>query len=88
MYTLSTHQMNEKSNPLKVGVIFLGRRHMVSTWNGAKSWNSPCAWLPKTEFNLFEPVEKVVDDASLRVMVAYQDQKSRRHRVAANDDGR
>lgn len=54
MCTLSTHQMNEKSNPLKVGVIFLGRRRpgFDMEW-GKVMEQSVRGWLPKTEFNLF-----------------------------------
>jgi L-fucose isomerase-like protein len=66
---------NETKQP-KVGVIFLGRRRpgFDMEW-GKVMEQSVRGWLQKTVFNIFEPVEKAVDDASLRrVMTACAEQ--------------
>jgi hypothetical protein len=68
--------MIKTNSPLKVGVIFLGRRRpgFDMEW-GKVMEQSVRGWLQKTEFNIFEPAEKAVDDASLRrVMAACNEQ--------------
>jgi L-fucose isomerase-like protein len=65
------------NNQLKVGVVFLGRRRpgFDMEW-GKVMEQSVRGWLQKTEFDLFEPGEKAVDDPSLRrVMAACQEQR-------------
>ena len=69
--------MNNKKNQLKVGVIFLGRRRpgFDMEW-GKVMEESVRGWLQKVEFDIFEPPEKAVDDASLRrVMAACEAQR-------------
>lgn len=69
--------MSNKNNPLKVGGIFLGRRRpgFDMEW-GKVMEQSVRRWLQKTEFNIFEPAEKAVDEASLRrVIAACEDQR-------------
>lgn len=63
--------MNNKKNQLKVGVIFLGRRRpgFDMEW-GKVMEQSVRGWLQKVEFDIFEPTEKAVDDASLRRVMA------------------
>src|ERR1017187_7192926 len=68
--------MNKINQP-RVGVIFLGRRRpgFDMEW-GKVMEQSVRGWLQKTEFDLFEPGEKAVDDPSLRrVMAACQEQR-------------
>ncbi len=68
---------DSKNNQPKVGVIFLGRRRpgFDMEW-GKVMEQSVRGWLQKTEFNIFEPSEKAVDDASLRrVMAACKEQR-------------
>lgn len=58
----------------KLGIIFLGRRRpgFDMDW-GRRMEERVRSWLQQTEFPLFEPPEKTVDDASLRrVMAACQ----------------
>ena len=62
---------------LKVGLIFLGRRRPGFDMEWGKVMEQ-CVrgWVQKTEFHIFEPAEKVIDDASLRrVMAACDAQK-------------
>jgi L-fucose isomerase-like protein len=69
--------MDHENQQPKVGVIFLGRRRpgFDMEW-GKVMEQSVRGWLHKTEFDVFEPAEKVVDDASLRrVMAACETQK-------------
>jgi L-fucose isomerase-like protein len=69
--------MSNKNNQLKVGVVFLGRRRpgFDMEW-GKVMEQSVRGWLQKTEFDLFEPGEKAVDDPSLRrVMAACEAQR-------------
>src|ERR1039458_4821598 len=66
-----------KNSKLKVGVVFLGRRRpgFDMEW-GKVMEQSVRGWLQKTEFDLFEPGEKALDDPSLRrVMAACQEQR-------------
>ena len=61
----------------KVGVIFLGRRRpgFDMEW-GKVTEQRVREWLPQTDFAIFEPGEKAVDDASLRrVMEACNEQR-------------
>jgi L-fucose isomerase-like protein len=61
----------------KVGVLFLGRRRPGFDMEWGKVMEQ-CVrgWVQKTEFDIFEPAEKVIDDASLRrVMAACEAQK-------------
>ena len=61
----------------KIGVICLGRRRPGFDMEWGKVMEQ-CVrgWVQKTEFDIFEPGEKVVDDASLRrVMAACEAQK-------------
>ena len=69
--------MNEKNQQPKVGVIFIGRRRPGFDMEWGKVMEQ-CVrgWVQKTEFDIFEPSEKVVDDASLRrVMTACEGAK-------------
>lgn len=63
--------MSNKNNPLKVGVIFIGRRRpgFDMEWGNAMEQRVR-GWLPETGFEIFEPAEKAVDDASLRRVMA------------------
>ena len=63
--------MDHENQQPKVGVIFLGRRRpgFDMEW-GKVMEQSVRGWLPKTEFNIFEPAEKAVDDGSLRRVLA------------------
>ncbi len=58
----------------KVGVIFLGRRRpgFDMEW-GKVMEQSVRGWLQKTAFDIFEPSEKALDDASLRRVMAQCD---------------
>jgi hypothetical protein len=66
--------MTTRTNTLpKLGVLFLGRRRpgFDMEW-GRRMEERVRAWLPKTQFPIFEAPEKAVDDASLRrVMSAF-----------------
>ena len=65
------------NNTPKVGVVFLGRRRpgFDMEW-GTQMEARVRAWLPQTGFNIFEPSEKAIDDASLRrVMAACEGQE-------------
>lgn len=69
--------MNEQVSQPKVGVIFLGRRRpgFDMEW-GKVMEQSVRGWVQKAGFDIFEPSEKVIDDASLRrVMTACEGQK-------------
>ena len=59
------------NNAPKIGVIFLGRRRpgFDMEW-GKVMEQSLRGWLPKTAFDIFEPSERAVDDASLRRVMA------------------
>ena len=71
MCALSIYPMIKKNNPLKVGIIFLGRRRPGFDMEWGKQMEERVrAWLPKTSFNIFEPLEKTIDDASLRKSMA------------------
>jgi L-fucose isomerase-like protein len=61
----------------KVGVVFLGRRRPGFDMEWGKVMEQRVrGWLPKTQFSIFEPSEKAVDDASLRrIMAACEAQK-------------
>jgi L-fucose isomerase-like protein len=63
--------MSNTNSKLKVGVVFLGRRRpgFDMEW-GKVMEQSVRGWLQKTEFDLFEPGEKAVDDPSLRRVMA------------------
>ena len=63
--------MSIKTNQPKVGVVFLGRRRPGFDMEWGKVMEQ-CVrgWVQKTEFDIFEPSEKVVDDASLRRVMA------------------
>jgi len=77
MCAYSIYHMIKTNSQFKVGVIFLGRRRpgFDMEW-GKVMEQSVRGWLHKTDFDVFEPAEKVVDNASLRwVMAACQDQK-------------
>lgn len=65
------------SDKIKLGVIFLGRRRPGFDMEWGKLMEQRVrGWLPSTGFNLFEPSEKAVDDASLRrCMAACTEQK-------------
>src|ERR1017187_1985072 len=65
------------NNQPKVGVIFLGRRRPGFDMDWGKQMEARVrGWLPKTGFDIFEPSEKAIDDASLRrVMAACEAQK-------------
>jgi L-fucose isomerase-like protein len=63
--------MSHQNHPLKIGVIFIGRRRPGFDMEWGKSMEkSVRAWLATTEFSIFEPAEKAVDDASLRQIMA------------------
>src|SRR5262245_14890994 len=66
-----------KDNRPKVGVIFLGRRRPGFDMEWGKQMEARVrGWLSQTNFTVFEPSEKAVDDASLRrVMAACDEQK-------------
>ena len=69
--------MNEQISQPKVGVIFLGRRRpgFDMEW-GKVMEQSVRGWVQQAGFDIFEPSEKVIDDASLRrVMAACEGQK-------------
>ncbi len=59
--------MNHSNPPLKVGVIFIGRRRpgFDVEWGKAME-QSVRGWLAKAGLDIFEPAEKAVDDAALR----------------------
>lgn len=60
-----------KDTKLKVGVIFLGRRRPGFDMEWGKVMEQQVrGWVQKTEFDIFEPNEKVIDDASLRRVMA------------------
>lgn len=63
--------MSDKIPQLKVGVIFIGRRRPGFDMEWGKVMEQ-CVrgWVQKTEFDIFEPAEKVIDDASLRRVMA------------------
>jgi L-fucose isomerase-like protein len=69
---MSTKQMNvvrpvSKSDAIKLGVIFLGRRRPGFDMEWGKAQEEKVRrWLGQGEFSVFEPPEKAVDDASLR----------------------
>lgn len=65
---------NAKPEP-KVGILFLGRRRpgFDMEW-GKVMEQSVRAWVHKTGFAIFEPAEKVIDDASLRRVMAACDE--------------
>jgi L-fucose isomerase-like protein len=69
--------MNHKIQTPKVGVIFLGRRRPGFDMDWGKQMETRVRdQLKKTEFKIFEPDEKVIDDASLRrVMAACENEK-------------
>jgi L-fucose isomerase-like protein len=62
---------SSKNNQLKVGVVFLGRRRPGFDMEWGKVMEQ-CVrgWVQKTDFDIFEPAEKVIDDASLRRVMA------------------
>jgi L-fucose isomerase-like protein len=63
--------MNPNNNRLKLGVIFLGRRRPGFDMEWGKQMEERVRErLRQTEFALFEPPEKAVDDASIRQAVA------------------
>ena len=66
-----------KREQLKVGVVFLGRRRPGFDMDWGKQMEERVRRsLPKIGFTIFEPVEKAIDDASLRrVMAQCQAQK-------------
>jgi L-fucose isomerase-like protein len=56
-----------KDTKLKVGIIFLGRRRPGFDMEWGKVMEQQVrGWVQKTEFEIFEPNEKVIDDASVR----------------------
>jgi len=56
-----------KDVKLKIGVILLGRRRPGFDMEWGKIMEQQVrGWVQKTEFEIFEPNEKVIDDASLR----------------------
>jgi len=56
-----------KSDAIKLGVIFLGRRRPGFDMEWGKAQEEKVRrWLGQGEFSVFEPPEKAVDDASLR----------------------
>src|SRR5262249_27750992 len=63
--------MTQPAGPLKIGVIFLGRRRpgfdMDWGWGIEQRVRG---WLEKSEFTVFDPGEKAVDDGSLRRSLA------------------
>jgi L-fucose isomerase-like protein len=60
-----------KDTKLKVGVVFLGRRRPGFDMEWGKVMEQQVrGWVQKTEFEIFEPSEKVIDDASLRRVMA------------------
>ncbi len=63
--------------PLKIGLIFLGRRRPGFDMDWGKAMEQRVRmWLQKTDFTIFEPGEKVTDDSSLRkAMSACEAQK-------------
>lgn len=65
------------NNSPKVGVVFLGRRRPGFDMDWGKQMEARVrGWLHQTQFFVFEPPEKAVDDASLRrVMAACEAQK-------------
>ena len=58
-------------NPPRLGVVFLGRRRpgFDMEW-GRQQEEKARRWLRQGDFTVFEPVEKAIDDASLRRAVA------------------
>ena len=67
---------SENKQP-KIGVVFLGRRRPGFDMDWGRVMEERVRdWLKKTEFAMFEPGEKAVDDASLRrVMAACGEQR-------------
>jgi len=63
--------MNALRNAVKLGVVFLGRKRagFDPEWGKAMTERVRTC-VAKTEFDIFEPPEKVTDDASLREAVA------------------
>lgn len=62
-------------SPLKVGVIFLGRRRPGFDMDWGRTMEQRVrSRLEKSEFTIFEPSEKAVDDASLRRSLAACDE--------------
>lgn len=56
---------------LKVGVLFLGRRRPGFDMEWGKAMEQRVrAWLATTEFSIYEPAEKAIDDPSLRRVMA------------------
>jgi len=63
--------MSNTNSKLKVGVVFLGRRRPGFDMEWGKQMEARVrGWLQKTKFDIFEPGEKAVDDASLRRVMA------------------
>ena len=63
------HQSDK--HPLKLGLIFLGRRRPGFDMQWGKMMEERVRqWVQKTGFNVFEPSEKVTDDPSLRKAMA------------------
>src|SRR6516225_5235130 len=62
--------------PLKLGVIFLGRRRpgFDMDW-GRQLEERVRAWLKRTDFEVFEPAEKAIDEPSLNRAMATCTQK-------------
>ena len=69
--------MSNSNNPIKVGVLFLGRRRPGFDMDWGKQMEERVRQtLKRSTFSIFEPSEKAVDDASLRrCMAACEEQK-------------
>lgn len=69
--------MSNKTNSLKLGVLFLGRRRPGFDMDWGKQMEERVRQMLKgSAFSIFEPSEKAIDDASLRrCMSACQEQK-------------
>ncbi len=63
--------MRQPAGPLKIGVVFLGRRRPGFDMDWGRAMEQRVrGWLEKSEFTFFDPGEKAVDDASLRRSLA------------------
>lgn len=63
--------MTQPAGSLKIGVVFLGRRRPGFDMDWGRAMEQRVrGWLEKSEFTIFEPGEKAVDDASLRRSLA------------------
>jgi L-fucose isomerase-like protein len=69
--------MSNTNNPIKVGVLFLGRRRPGFDMDWGKQMEERVRQtLKRPTFSIFEPSEKAIDDASLRrCMDACEEQK-------------